>query len=416
MDWREIGYNPSFIVNQEPNRFGDKQEDYTQRARQIIQDTANKISMCKGKGGDLKALFFEIIADLSQKRNEIAKDHQTEDYQNFGKRRDAFYPGHVSDLWLAKPYEKYNKQLLKRLSFYLKEMDPSHKGHFKEKHTIKENYLGRTTELTIEVFDMAGLFAKGYGKGDYFPAEISIKVLADIKDHEWSEEKILDYRNRFKKFKTDSPQNYQNWRFTEIFIRMNQLFPSPANQGISPSVVLQAYPKEKAGILIGNMKSRIVHVILRTNVNQKMYRMTDYLTWMYENFAWLNEKNLNHHPIQRMQERSTCGLLHQDEFLIEDTLKEVSSLFEKAVSWDRNTQSLQDLKDLMKPYWFVNVHNMRDVRGLAAENEWLEQAIFLALDVKMTRKSEELVDLIALANPLFSDFCTEYDRVTDLNF
>lgn len=416
MDFRQIGYNPSFIIDQIPDRFGGKQEDYLQRTRQIIQETAQKISICKLKGGNLKALFIEIAAELSQKRNEIAKDHQTENSECFGIRRDHYYPGRVSFIWLSEKYIKYNQQLLKRFSTYLTKMDPTNTGNFKEKHVIKETFLGRTTELTIEVFDTQGLRDKGYVMGGYLPLEIAEDVLLKTKDHEWSEGKVKDYRERFKNFKTVSPQKYQIWRFNQHFSNMLKKFPSPGNLGINPQVVLQTYPKEEADILIGNMKSRYIHVVLRTSVNQKMYRMTDYLTWMYENWDWVNRKDPNHHPIQRMQERSICGVLHQDEFLIEETLNEVAVHFEKAISWDRSHQSLQDLKDLMKPYWFVNVHNMRDVRGLSAENEWLEEAIFHALDVKMTRKSEHLVDLIALANPLYSDFCREYDEVTELSF
>ena len=52
-----------------------------------------------------------------------------------------------------------------------------------------------------------------------------------------------------------------------------------------------------------------------------------------------------HEPVERMKGRSQIAILHQDVFLIEATLKNISQIFEKAVLWNSKTEDLSILKD-----------------------------------------------------------------------
>lgn len=412
------GYQPSYIVNQEPNRFGGKQDDYLAKAEEAIQAASDKITTCREQGGDLKKLFFEIIADLSQKRAQIAKEHSTEDAENFGKRREAEYPGRVQFLVLTKAYKEYNKKILSVLAVYLKKMEES-PGKFKKEFEIEDKFNGKLSKLKIEVLNAQDLTAKGYNIAPkayiqtYLP-DGSLNKLMD-ENHQWTKPEIEDYHERFRQFKKDFPEEYRKWKMANVLIGLNKQCPSPGVLGIRPELVRSRYSKEDADEILGNMKSMHVIVTLRTELNGKLYPLTQYITWMYENQAWIEEKRPSEHPIERMKLCSKVMLFHQDEFLINETLQEISKIFETAVTWNQEKQTLQELKDTMAYLDYLATHNIRDVRGTAAENEWLEAAVYRSLKVQPTiEQKERMMDLEAFSNLFFSKFREVYNQNVSL--
>lgn len=126
------------------------------------------------------------------------------------------------------------------------------------------------------------------------------------------------------------------------------------------------------------------------------------------------KKDPDFHPVAEMQRKSKVYLLHQDAFLIQKTLEEIANIFKAAVLWDPTTQKIKDLKDSLGLFCYLSAHNMRDVRGSASENEWLEQAIVLSHNLTMTSDSKKVADLEAFANPFLSDFIKVYDQMTDI--
>ncbi len=128
---------------------------------------------------------------------------------------------------------------------------------------------------------------------------------------------------------------------------------------------------------------------------------------MYDNYV--------ENPVDRMLKCSKVMLLHQDEYLIQDTLKEISNVFKTAITWNKNLQDVKTLKDSMALFCFLSAHNMRNVRGSASETEWLEQAIYRSLGVNVSiEQNRKMVDLEAFANPLFNDFIKVYDEVVQI--
>jgi hypothetical protein len=63
---------------------------------------------------------------------------------------------------------------------------------------------------------------------------------------------------------------------------------------------------------------------------------------------------------------------------------------------------------------YLLVHNMRDTRGSAAENEWLTHSIYGALNVKISEDPNKLQDLEAFAHPLLFDFVNTYKNMVKL--
>lgn len=389
-----FNYKPSYIVDKVPTKYGGNQEDYLKQAEEAIQSASDKITTCREKGGDLKKLFFEIIADLSAIRAKIAKEHGTKNADDFGKRRDEYYPGRNSYLVLFKPYEECNQKILTLFSKYIKEMEEA-PGKFKKELEIEDVCQGRKSKLKIEVLTPQELSDRGYAKPteSYAQEHVSYSVKELSSEENWTKEKIKEGRAQFRQFKNKFPGKYQTWRMSGAVQRLNQLCPSPTQLRIDPRSVRSTYPKDEADSILGNMKSLFVIATLRTEIDKKMYAITQYITWMYENEEWVKYKNPTEHPVERMKLCSKVMLYHQDEFLIDPTLQEISKIFEAAVSWNKEKQSLQDLKDMMFLIVHLATHNIRDVRGTAAENEWLESAVYRSLNVTVTKdQAKQMLD------------------------
>lgn len=418
MTQQAIGaYQPRFIIDQDPLRFGGQQADYLAKAEEAINATRDRIISARENGENLRDLFFELIADLSKRRMQIARDHGTRNWEEFGKRRDQHYPSHVSNIILAGVYEKYNQKILSFLSRYLKEMESKESpGQFKKEWKVEEKCDGRISTLQIEVLNQKELAQKGYASDphSFLPPYISREKLQDPKFNEWSMEEIEEYRKKFLQFKNEEPENYKKRKMSSTLYRLSEQCPSPGFLRIPPGLIREKYSREDADRILGNMKSLFVIATLRTEVDKKLFAMTHYITWMYENQEWLEKKDPAHHPIQRMFQHSKVMVLHQDEYSIEKTLQEISKIFETTVSWTKDKKSLQQLKDSMALFYHLATHNIRDMRGGAAENEWLEHAIYRSLKVKLSTDSTRIADLEAFVNPLFSTFKKVYDEITHL--
>lgn len=416
---RVNSYNPSYIVSQDATKYGGNQSDYLAKAEKAIVAAADKISACRKKGGDLKALFFEVIKDLSLQRSEIARVNRTNEWEAFGKRRDVYYPGMCSTLILGKIYQAYNEKILKLLAGYLKQMESKEEpGQFAKEMLIKDSCDGKQWTLKIEVLNLKDLDEKNYtlNPPQFFPDYILNKKFLEGFD-KWTDEDIHEYRQKFRRFKNESPENFRAWRQSCAVTNLFGKCPSPSALGLTEQQVWTKFSPEQAQEIIGNMKSLYVVSTLRMELEpNKLYPLTQYFTWMYENKDWYYEKNPDHHPIKRMQERSKVMLFHQDEFLMDTTLQEISKIFEKCVTWNSRTETTQALKDRMALLTYLATHNIRDVRGTAAENEWLECAIYRSLGVDYSIEREKgMVDLEAFANPLFSKFKEVYSKMVNIS-
>ena len=314
-------------------RFGGQQEDYLREANQIIREAAEKISKTRQSAGNLTVLFFELIADFSKKRGEIAKKHGSPYADEFGTRRDQYFPGCHSKLIMQGIYKTYGDKILSFFSQHLKKMEKN--GKFQKKELkIEDKCDGRLTTFVIEVFTHQDLSERRYNREptsflpDYLPNE---KLLSITEKKEGTPQENTDYREKFRQFKMKDPENY---RCRKIAAAISELFtkcPSPAFFGIPPDLVRSKYSKEDADVILGNMKSLHVRGVLRTAVNGQNYLLTEYYTWMYENEDWLKHQSPSQHPIERMKLCSKVMLLQQDEFLIQDTLNEIAKIFERAV-------------------------------------------------------------------------------------
>ncbi len=377
-------YNPTYIVQQNPSRFGGKQPDYLARANRVIDQAATRIRMVKSAGGDLVKLFFEIIATLSRERGQIARDHGTEEARNFGRRRDQARPHAIYALPVEGYYKKYGEQMLTRLHDRVQAMELKETpGKFKKKECIPDGCPNRQFRWDIEVLDNQDFVARGWSFQDKRPLPFHVsqaltEAEAFLPDESEPPETLKKLKNVFKKWKTEQPELYQ--------IMTTRL-------ALGKFIEIEGKKSEP-------LNSIWIHATARGEINGKLYGLTRYLCRMNAN-----------EPLNRMITHSKIMLIQQDVHLIEETLQEIAEIFACTVTWEKDKDIPQELKSRMALLMFLASHNMRDIRGTAAENEWLESAIYRSLDMPFSKDESCMVDLEAFANPLFSDFAKRYDRI-----
>ena len=160
-------------------------------------------------------------------------------------------------------------------------------------------------------------------------------------------------------------------------------------------------------ILVQQTKPIFFFFTMRHKIGEKMYAISQYVTW------------LNHIPgesvdrtLQRAHLHSHWVILHQDIFLQTDTLAECNRLFQHVMQWNK-TYGLQDLKMRMAPLMYLLSHNHRDIRGPAAENEWLERAIYRSFGFHVHALPDRMFDLEAFSS-CYSTFRDTYGISFDL--
>jgi hypothetical protein len=114
-------------------------------------------------------------------------------------------------------------------------------------------------------------------------------------------------------------------------------------------------------------------------------------------------------PVEHMKERSKITIIHQDEFLIDATLKDIAALFKKALMCDK--ENFSDLKDAVMLMSYELDHNMPLGRGSSAVGEWMEQAIYASKGYQMKYAISKLLNLEAVTSTL-PEFVENYSKLT----
>lgn len=407
----ETTYQPTFFVERLPDRFGNNQSDYLAKSNQYIGETATRLLTARKNGEDLTQLFFTVIADLSSKRSQLAKAHRTEDSEDFGQRRDQSLPGRTSYLLLTHPYDGVGNKLLKLFADRLSSMLIN--GKFMESLKIVDKCNGRTSTLDIQVISKEKLEAMNIRPPrEYLPSFIPLDIL--YRKTPLTADEKTRMNALFARFKKELPDMYRQRRFASAVRSLANMFPSPSSLNQTSEAIAEKLPPGQARFILNNTRTKHVHVVLRTNVDGVMYNMTEYFTWLYESLQWVEDQDPEEHPLKCMLECSKVLMMQQDVLLIQKTLEEIAKVFKRAMLWTRE-QPLSDLKNTMAEFCYLAAHNMRDIRGTAAETEWLERAIYNSHGVEYSlRDKGKLVDLEAFANPLFSEFVKEYDKMVEL--
>ena len=119
-------------------------------------------------------------------------------------------------------------------------------------------------------------------------------------------------------------------------------------------------------------------------------------------------------PVDLMTTRTdptVISLIHQDRFLISETLRDIANLFKQVIEW--NGEETQQLVDLVGLINYLFAHAMPFERGSAAVSEWLEMAIYKYHGLDMQYNESVSINMEALILPLY-EFIAKYPSMIKL--
>lgn len=377
----------TYIVDRMPAKYGGYQKAYQDEFKALVSWGARQIKEAPKDEKALVDLFFRMFDHFSEQRKRIALAHGTTGAEHFGIRRDLEGTKEFYLTVLDQGYSEYNKKILKVLAPHLRGMSLDRK---ETSHKIKK-IEDLDSSLTIEILEQQELLDRKWLQtpiADECPSEFI--AIEPLRDRVRAGKTLnLDERQRhkigLKHLKEKTPAIYQQIKMLALFSQFMTEFPSP-------KVTPQPNGTYKIDGVEGNLKSIWVLATARVSVKGKMYATTQYLTWLYRDFKT--------HPVDRMLKYSTCMLIHQDNFLIADTLQEIARIFARVVLAD-DKKEFKTQVDLLRFYF---AHNMPSERGSAAEGEMIKGSLYGARDLSIIYEPKYQIDLEALTSPLLSRF------------
>lgn len=374
----------NYIVDRNPQKYGGMQNEYLQQVDLIVADTSKKFHQAVSDKRNLQELFHEVLSSLGTERHRLARDHGTKNADAFGIRRDQEkdFPSPFCATPLSAPYEEYNAKMIPLIYKYL---DPL-------KRTLREF---QQTEWKVQ--------EESY-EGRKCTLEFSILTFENVK--KWSIDLCYDEYKRFCALCSINAVDESSYTHQDFFNLVNS---KKAMLNLKQNSI-EDYKKFKHSMLIGEIrnlyegrKSDWVLATMRFEVNNKMYALSQYLTWLYRDYST--------DPLERMKENSIISVVHQDPFLIDPMLQDISKIFQRVIEYKEG--KISKLTNDVALLQYELAHVMPFKRGSAAISEWLEMAIYRYHGFKMTYNPDLMVNLEALTKTP-AQFVREYEKMIKL--
>ena len=376
----------NYFFKQSPRRFGSKQDDYYARVGNIVATTADNIFDAVREQRDLTQLFHDTVHSLGGMRHDIAVDHGTEHAEMYGNPRNgSSSAGFVMSTGLYEVYNEYNDRLLLELQRYLRTM----------KHTVK-NF--QQTELKVQREPCLGR-----------RTSIEFSILSAEKGAEWQVAYSRETYDRMCGICSISPldecssieQCFNHLMTTDVMRIIKEKSIDDYKRLKTMHVIKDVYNQ------FSGRKSDWVLATVRCEMHGKMYALTQYLTWMYRTYQ--------DDPVDWMTTRTdptVISLIHQDVFLINETLNDLANVFKQAIEWDGN--NIQELMNLVGLINYLFAHAMPFERGSAAICEWLEMSIYRYHGLDLQYNEAVSINMEALVLPL-NEFIEKYPSMVKLD-
>lgn len=381
----------NYLIERSPNKYGGNQEGYLVKVKEIVNQAAGRFSSALQEKSDLTLLFHNTLQWMGEERNKLALEHKTKNGEKFGIRRDmdsspsgetALSP--ITSLY--EPYDEYNAIMLKKLQPILAKM----------KHTLTdftqtscqimgEPCLGRASSMNIEIINKDNDKAI---KVIDFENCVKMSELCGLKPPQNENDKflflnkLLSDSNALAKLKKASLEDYKLLKINKVILDVRDV---------------ERWKEWK--------KSDWVYITIRLEIDNKMYALSNYLTWMYRDFK--------EDPVEHMTGKAGITIMHQDKFLIPSTLNDAAKIFSKALLWNKEKESLDTLKDNTALFVYELSHAMPHLRGSAAITEWFEQSIFLSLGYRLKYAKNKMVNMEALTS-MPAEFVKNYKNFITL--
>lgn len=368
----------NYIFLKDNSAFGGQQSVYLLRSQEIIEKTSNRILEAIQNRKDLTELFHELLGELGQQRQMIAKRAGTENWQHFGKLRFTNQTSSAMYTCLGIPrYEEYNKRVLGRLNrFYKDYFEKNEKTPSKSLKFVKCLDRQSTFELSFEriesiperlrkVINQKKELTETLGKRFNVPADFVMQ-----------EQNITDV------LKKTSPREYTRIR---DFTTLETLVAASVDLLTLPGLV-------KVRKIDGLMKLVITGEIIVDGAPRRI------------NFT---EIHAFKHKDTNFTE-STALMVHQDSFHHEPILGDIAKIFRETI--EIPSENLDKIKEKSALFKYLFSHATPYERGSAAIGEWLERSLYLYHGYSMTYSDQYSPDLEALIEP-FGNFWKKYNDI-----
>lgn len=378
----------SYIINRSAQKYGGRQEEYLVHSQWVIKNAVGRFREAVYGGENLIGLFHRTLDDLAEQRQQIALKHGTKQADRFGLKREFKSSGQAVCLTaLATCYEEYGEKTISFFQSHLGEMKHNRKKFLETQKKIEvKECLGRSSYFDLSVFH-----SNIKELGQYMivsPAEECPRIfsLLGLPVPEVREERharlleLLKDGLMMKRLSEVSPADYEKMKMTECIQCLKEHF--------------EDEPKSGWALLTNQFE-----------INQKMYPISQYLTWFY--CDGMSD------PIQMLEVNSFVSILHQDPSLIDEVLQDAAQVFERMIRWNREEDDLLSLMQGMALFQYELGHAMPFWRGSSAICEWMERAIYAYHGFDVAYNQKKMVNLEALTSS-FPDFVKDYPTLVSL--
>lgn len=336
------------------------------------------LELLSGKKLSTPTLFEELLDYLGNHRHEIALRHGSTDAKDFGIRRVE--KGIISVTVLAgAQYGTYGPDFVERItdivSIWKKPCEKMRlskgcAGFKKESLSADGRCLGLLTRTEIEVLDQKpGVTRFSHYDGDELERACKEKGVTNPLTSEGTMEE-------YQAFKRVLPNLYRKVVNRAALVRMHEELPPPKYQ-----------------------KSFYVVTTPRLEMNGGLVALSKLITFGYCS----GQGDL----AETMKTNSRVMVVHQDRFLIEQTLELAKSFFLKALTWN-SSKPKKSLIESVGMVRYLLAHTMPFKRGSATIAEWVEQILYKTHEFSVEFEKPIKVDLVALTTFRAEEFMAEY--------
>lgn len=373
---------------------------YDDRSKDVVKSALTQLQATPMNPSNINELFFQLIGSFGSARNAIARESNSPNFERFGKKRTDPNPiimAYANTLLMAQ-YESYAEGILVLFAQCMEKLDLSKPQSNREMQVIKDgNYSFEFQVLEREDMLKAKMgIVPAYNE---MPIEFRSHVTLGSKDMRDSAVKST-YISR--ELKRELPTVYHQTILSGLLLKVDRDYPF-----VPKLLGLPQYQEiaHKTG-----MESLFLQGIARVKVEGKMFATSKFFSWI--NFNSADRKAMTTNTfIENMKASSKIIVLHQDQFLIDSTLKEIASIFTRAVLWDKKED--QDLIKLMAKFRHLFANCMPYFRGSAGISEWFEKLVYRYHNKNV--EYHQSVDLVALTTPIFSKFLQQYSTIVEVS-
>lgn len=383
-----------------PERFSrSDQSEYLRFSRAAIDEGLGSLQESVRLQQDLKKCFFDILTFFGDARHKIAERAKSEDFLAFGRRRDLFgccmyhgeYLGELDGAGANRSLLTFFCSIMEKESTFYDFLTP-------HEHSVTLTRQACNQDCTLKIHSLAQEDDVLPGEGEqawqelenhslYKKGKASSRNGMDLPDTEQKE-----IRQMRRKFKERYPKYYLGRIIRHEIQYLDEMYPSTSTK-------------------MDYRKNYSILATLRLEIDERMYALGYFLTWYYKDY---DSHEVWGQSLHRMVNNSCVTLVHTDIFLIEPLLKKIASIFEQAVHWDKEKESIQTLKERVNFFRYLFAYTSPFIRGSAAVGEWYETMIYRFHGLSHRYTEPISLDIEAFGHPLLDSFLKRCDKIVQV--